>query len=162
MKGNFLKPPSTLKYDLMIEPLLIAQVNLDVLPTVSIKNYNIEADLSGFTLRIILNVQNPYPFDIVLREVNFNAKVGGKDFGKISTTSQTRIPSSGNANITLKTRISSSKGLNIFSHMFEVIRTLFSKKRRSLSLEGEMIFDVSAPDIQSQTIRIPINLLANL
>jgi hypothetical protein len=51
----------------MVGLILVLQVPVDIIPSISIKNYDINFGLSGFTLKINLNVQNPYPFDITLK-----------------------------------------------------------------------------------------------
>jgi LEA14-like dessication related protein len=126
-------------------------VPVDIIPSISIKNYDVNFGLSGFTLKINLNVQNPYPFDITLKGINLNVKVGSHRFAQISTSSETKISSSSSSNITLTTKAG-------YSYIFEAIKSMLSSKRKVLSLEGELMFDISAPNVQSQTIRVPINL----
>jgi LEA14-like dessication related protein len=135
----------------MVGLILVLQVLVDIIPSISIKNYDINFGLSGFTLKINLNVQNPYPFDITLKGINLNVKVGSHRFAQISTSSETKISSSSSSNITLTTKAG-------YSYIFEAIKSMFSSKRKVLSLEGELMFDISAPNVQSQTIRVPINL----
>ena len=120
-------------------------------PTISIKDYNTKMDLTGITLNITLNVQNPYPFEIVLKGIDLNVKVGNYALAKISTTSQTKIASSSSANITLSAIATYDKAL-------EAIDALLSSNKMTLSLDGNMVFDLNIPNLQTETINIPINL----
>jgi len=133
--------------------VLIAQVDAfpDVFPAISIKDYNTKMDLTGITLNITLNVKNPYPFEIVLKGIDLNVKVGNYTLTKISTTSQTKIASSSSANITLSVKATYDKAL-------EAIDVLLSSNKITLSLDGNMIFDLNVPNLQTQTINIPINI----
>ena len=120
-------------------------------PAISIKDYNTKMDLTGITLNITLNVQNPYPFEIVLKGIDLNVKVGNYALAKISTTSQTKIASSSSANITLSAIATYDKAL-------EAIDALLSSNKITLSLDGNMVFDLNIPNLQTETINIPINL----
>ena len=133
--------------------VLIAQVYAfpAVPPAISIKDYNTKMDLTGITLNITLNVQNPYPFEIVLKGIDLNVKVGNYALAKISTISQTKIASSSSANITLSAIATYDKAL-------EAIDALLSSNKMTLSLDGNMVFDLNIPNLQTETINIPINL----
>jgi len=120
-------------------------------PAIIIKDYNTKMDLTGITLNITLNVQNPYPFEIVLKGIDLNVKVGNYALAKISTTSQTKIAASSSANITLSARATYDKAL-------EAIDALLSSNKITLSLDGYMVFDLKIPNLQTETINIPINL----
>lgn len=133
--------------------VLIAQVYAfpAVPPAIIIKDYNTKMDLTGITLNITLNVQNPYPFEIVLKGIDLNVKVGNYALAKISTTSQTKIAASSSANITLSAIATYDKAL-------EAIDALLSSNKMTLSLDGNMVFDLNIPNLQTETINIPINL----
>ena len=137
----------------MMGLVLITQVYAfpAVPPAIIIKDYNTKMDLTGITLNITLNVQNPYPFEIVLKGIELNVKVGNYTLTKISTTSQTKIASSSSANITLSARATYDKAL-------EAIDALLSSNKITLSLDGNMVFDLNIPNLQTQTINIPINI----
>jgi hypothetical protein len=76
----------------MMGLVLITQVYAfpAVPPAIIIKDYNTKMDLTGITLNITLDVQNPYPFEIVLKGIDLNVKVGNYTLTKISTNSQTK------------------------------------------------------------------------
>ncbi len=137
----------------MMGIVLIAQVYAfpTVPPAIIIKDYNTKMDLTGITLNITLNVQNPYPFEIVLKGIDLNVKVGNYTLTKISTTSQTKIAASSSANITLSAIATYDKAL-------EAIDVLLSSNKITLSLDGNMVFDLKIPNLQTETINIPINL----
>ena len=133
--------------------VLIAQVYAfpAVPPAIIIKDYNTKMDLTGITLNINLNVQNPYPFEIVLKGIDLNVKVGNYALAQISTTSQTKIAASSSANITLSAIATYDKAL-------EAIDALLSSNKITLSLDGNMVFDLNVPNLQTQTLNIPINI----
>jgi LEA14-like dessication related protein len=137
----------------MMGIVLIAQFYAfpDVPPALIIKDYNTKMDLTGITLNITLDVQNPYPFEIVLKGIDLNVKVGNYTLTKISTTSQTKIAASSSASITLSASATYDKAL-------EAIDALLSSNKITLSLDGNMVFDLKVPNLQTETINIPINL----
>ncbi len=126
-------------------------VQLDVLPSVSVKNYVTELDWNGITLKMILNVQNPYPFDILLKEFDLNVKLGNINFSKISKSSQNRIPSYGSADLTIRTSIG-------YYEISKVLSYIFSQNKRNLSVDGNMVFELKAPNLEFQTINLPIKI----
>ncbi len=131
--------------------MLALVVQLDVLPSVSVKDYVTKLGWDGITLKVILNVQNPYPFDILLKEFNLNVKLGNINFSKISNSSPKSIPSSGSEDLTIKTYIG-------YYEIFKVLSYIFSQNKRNLSVEGNMVFELKAPNLDVQSVNLPIKI----
>ncbi len=131
--------------------MLALVVQLDVLPSVSVKDYVTKLGWDGITLKVILNVQNPYPFDILLKEFNLNVKLGNINFSKISNSSPKSIPSSGSEDLTIKTYIG-------YYEIFKVLSYIFSRNKRNLSVEGNMVFELKAPNLDVQSVNLPIKI----